>query len=91
MSPPVFLSEEEALQVIREEMATVGVQLRTNQTTLAGVAVEGRWEPGVGTKPEPFKADVAEPKNKVFVEFLGERDAQTHIRLAPFERSVIRA
>src|SRR5512137_2050774 len=34
MSPPVFLSEEEALQVIREEMATRGVQLGTNQTTL---------------------------------------------------------
>ena len=40
MSPPVFLSEEEALQVIREEMATIGVQLRTNQTTLAGITVE---------------------------------------------------
>jgi hypothetical protein len=40
MAPPVFLSEEEALQVIREEMATRGVQLGTNQTTLAGVIVE---------------------------------------------------
>jgi hypothetical protein len=40
MSPPVFLSEEEALQVIREEMATQGVQLGTNQTTLAGITVE---------------------------------------------------
>ena len=44
MSPPVFLSEEEALQVIREEMAAKGVQLGTNQTTLAGVTVERfRW------------------------------------------------
>ncbi len=37
MSPPVFLSEEEALQVIREEMAAKGVQLGTKQTTIAGV------------------------------------------------------
>ncbi|MCX6924648.1 MAG: hypothetical protein NT154_15750 [Verrucomicrobia bacterium] len=44
MSPPVFLSEEEALQVIREEMAGKGVQLGNNQTTLAGVTVErGRF------------------------------------------------
>jgi hypothetical protein len=40
MSPPVFLSEEEALQVIREEMASKGVKLGTNQTTLAGTTVE---------------------------------------------------
>jgi hypothetical protein len=38
MSPPVFLSEQEALQVIREEMAATRVNLGTNQTTLAGVA-----------------------------------------------------
>ena len=40
MSPPVFLSEEEALQVIREEMTAKGVQLGTNQTTVAGITVE---------------------------------------------------
>jgi hypothetical protein len=50
MSPPVFLSEEAALQVIREEMAVKGVQLRTNQTTLAGVTVRALWKPGVGTQ-----------------------------------------
>jgi hypothetical protein len=98
MSPPVFLSEEEALQVIREEMATKGVQLRTNQTTLTGVTVErgvlvspawwrrlGVWlgllgpnPPGLAfeIKQERFKTDAADPKKKVFVEFLGERDAR---------------
>jgi hypothetical protein len=93
MSPPVFLSEEEALQVIREEMATIGVELGTNQTTLAGVTVErgvfsapanpsgatNRTKPAGFTfeiKKEPFKADVADPKKKVFVEFLSERDAK---------------
>jgi hypothetical protein len=76
MSPPVFLSEEAALQVIREEMAAKGVQLRTNQTTLAGVTVESRWKPGVGTQQQPFKADAADPKKKVFVEFLSGPDAR---------------
>jgi hypothetical protein len=76
MSPPVFLSEEAALQVIREEMATKGVQLRTNQTKVAGVTFGSLWKPGVGSQQEPFKADVADPKKKVFVEFLSERDAR---------------
>jgi hypothetical protein len=96
MAPPVFLSEEEALQVIREEMAAKGVQLGTNQTTVAGVTVErARFSvsaapsaPSTGAtnerKPagftfemrqETFKADAADPKKKVFVEFLSRRDA----------------
>jgi hypothetical protein len=90
MAPPVFLSEEEALQVIREEMATRGVQLGTNQTTLAGVIVERVVWPiptasKVGTnKPagppfeirsEPLKTDAADPQMKVAIEFVGQRDA----------------
>jgi hypothetical protein len=92
ISPPVFLSEEEAMQVIREEMATNGVQLRTNQTTLAGVTA-GRvvgsvpaapaggtnatkpTGPAFAIKQEPFNTDAADPKKKVYVEFLSERDA----------------
>ncbi len=75
MAPPVFLSEQEALQVIREELATKGVELTTNQTTLAGVTL-GDWKPGVGSTREPVKADLAAPKQKVFVEFLSERNAR---------------
>ncbi|MCX6922331.1 MAG: hypothetical protein NT154_03815 [Verrucomicrobia bacterium] len=96
MAPPVFLSEEEALQVIREEMAAKGVQLGTNQTTVAGITLErfqvvappvpvtAPTEAANGTKParpafeikqEPFKPDAADPKKKVFIEFLSERDA----------------
>jgi hypothetical protein len=74
MTPPVYLSEEAALQVIREEMAAKGVQLGTNQTTLAGVT-RMDWKPGVGTTQEPFKADLAAPKQKVVVEFLSAREA----------------
>jgi hypothetical protein len=75
MSPPVFLSEEEALLVIREEMAAKGVKLGTNQTVVAGVTV-GRYKRGVGTQQEPLKADAADPRKKLFVEFLGKRDAE---------------
>jgi hypothetical protein len=90
MAPPVFLSEEEALQVIREEMAAHGVKLGTNDTAVAGVMLERVvWStvpPGSTNQAEPahrtyevrnetFKADAADPKKKVFIEFLGERDA----------------
>jgi hypothetical protein len=75
MSPPVFLSEEEALQVIREELAGKGVKLATNQTAVAGVNVWAQYKTGVQTIKEPFKADAADPEKRVFVEFLGERKA----------------
>ena len=75
MSPPVFLSEEEALKVIREEMAAKGVQLAANPTPLAGVTVQSRWKPGVDMEQEPFKADAADPNKQVVVEFLGQQDA----------------
>ncbi len=90
MSPPVFLSEEEALQVIREEMATGGVQLGTNQTTLPGVIVERVvWPiptasklgtnkpagPAFEIRSEPLKTDAADPQKKVSIEFVGQRDA----------------
>ena len=92
MTPPVFLSEEAALQVIREELAAKGVTLGTNQTAMTGVTVErgilsAPANPSGVTnrtklagytfeiKKEPFKADVADPQKKVFVEFLCERDA----------------
>jgi hypothetical protein len=92
ITPPVFLSEEAALQVIREELAAKGVTLGTNQTAMTGVTVErgilsAPANPSGVTnrtklagytfeiKKEPFKADVADPQKKVFVEFLCERDA----------------
>jgi hypothetical protein len=96
MTPPVFLSEQEALQVIREEMAAKGVMLGTKPTAVAGVTVEPvpvpvpaapataptgatkRTKPaGVagGIKREPFQACAADPKKKVFVEFVSERKA----------------
>jgi len=77
MSPPVFLSEEEALQVIREEMAAKGLELATNQTAVAGVTLAD-WslpKPGVPKSPNTYKACAADPKKKVFVEFVSQRKA----------------
>jgi hypothetical protein len=76
VSPPVFLSEEEALQVIREEMAAKGVTLGNNQTEVPGVSVQTPYEPGVKSTPEPFKASAADAKKGVFVEFIGRRQAR---------------
>ncbi len=83
MSPPVFLSEEEALQVITEEMTAKGVKLGTNQTEVAGMTVE-RWKHEVGTTRDPYLARASDPKKKVYIEFLSRRNA----RHWDFEREV---
>lgn len=74
MAPPVFLSEEEALKVIREEMETKGVTLLANQPPLTGVTGARDLHKPAGAEPEPFKADAADPKKKVVVEFLSEQN-----------------
>ena len=78
MSPPIFLSEEEALQVIRQEMASKGVKLGTNETMVAGVHYEGWKEvnPGVPKTQYPFKASSADPGRKVVVDFVSEGKAR---------------
>lgn len=90
MSPPVFLSEEEALQVIKEEMTTKGIKLGTNRTELAGVSIDRFvWlsnQPGAANpakspkyeiRTETVKADASDPQKKVLVEFVGQRDERT--------------
>jgi hypothetical protein len=77
MSPPVFLSEEEAMQVVREEMAAKGVRLGTNKVVVAGVDALGVWKKAEGEPLRPFAPDGADAKRKVAVEFVGEYDAQS--------------
>ncbi len=43
VTPPVFLSEEEGLQILREELAKHGIQLKAGGT-LQGVVVPARSE-----------------------------------------------
>jgi len=77
MSPPVFLSEEEAMQVVREEMAAKGVRLSTNKVVVAGVDALGVWRRAEGERLRPFEADGADAKRKVAVEFVGQEKAQS--------------
>jgi hypothetical protein len=44
VSPPVFLSEEEAMRVIQEEIGRSGVELTRRRDTWADVAIPTRWE-----------------------------------------------
>jgi hypothetical protein len=42
MSPPVFLSEEEGMQILREELAKHGIKLKAGGT-LEGIRIPSRW------------------------------------------------
>jgi len=66
ISPPVFLSEEEALQVIRDELAKRGVTLGREKQQVTGVTIDG----------ERFQADAADSKKRVAVEFVSEQQCQ---------------
>jgi len=87
VAPPVFLSEEEALQVITEELTKSGLEVTGKNVVLKGVEVpqhqehfrqvgddwkeEIREVPGKG---EPLSADVADDKHHVAVEFVSGSD-----------------
>jgi hypothetical protein len=77
MSPPVFLSEEDALQIIREEMGFRGVKLGTNGLAVAGVTLSN-W-PLRSSVPKPqdtYRASAADPAKKVLIEFVSEWKAR---------------
>jgi hypothetical protein len=77
-APPVFLSEEEALQVIREELATHGVMLGPGEYDHGRALDTGKFElSGVTVgwmQPESFKADAADKHKRVAIEFISERE-----------------
>ena len=84
ISPPVFLSEEEALQVIREELARHGIELAT-EGIVETVSVMPRvhW-PDTDAKlasvlddmpaPRPLAMDGVDELNKVAVKFISRED-----------------
>jgi hypothetical protein len=90
VAPPVFLSEEEAWQVIDEELSRQGVKASDKKFEVRGVRIPKRterWDPR-GEEPEPkvtdqpgtaapFKADRADPKSKVVVEFVSQQEYHT--------------
>ncbi len=87
VAPPVFLSEEEAWQVIDEELAQRGVKLPESSVKLRGVRVprrmetysvkegklEERTEETAGSG-EAFSVDRANAQKRIAVEFISQRE-----------------
>jgi len=86
VSPPIFLSEEEALQVIKEELAKAGIQLGAGkELTEVTVKYVDPWQRrmmdgdswfGESTAPASGKASLAaiDREKRVGVEFVTARD-----------------
>jgi hypothetical protein len=84
VAPPVFLSEEEAWQVINEELGRRSLELPEKAFEVRGVKIPHRMSHyGEGNKvkiedvpgtAEPYKADRADPKKRIGVEFVSQRD-----------------
>lgn len=77
ISPPVFISEEEAAVIIKEELAKHGLELDRTNIVLEGVEIEpdldgapDRWQ------PEPLKVeiDMQDSNKKISVEFVSKKD-----------------
>lgn len=85
MNPPVFLSEEEAMQVIRAELREHGIEL-TDGVAFEGLTVMPRVEPPDedfgpssylqerGKTPQSLSMDGVDERNKVAVKFISQRD-----------------
>lgn len=59
--PPVYLSEERALQIIIDEAKKNGLSLSTDEAALAEIVL-------------PFKVDVADPEHQVAIEYVSHED-----------------
>jgi hypothetical protein len=89
IAPPVFLSEEEALQVIREELAKSGLELTTPGLQMADVVLvpqsgdfvsDGKGSTKIVMKEDKEKArslttDLQDVKRRVAVEFVSAGQA----------------
>jgi hypothetical protein len=81
VSPPVFLSEEEALQIITEELAKYGVQLTQNNVTWSDAGIPQRQELDSGQytltgDTKPLVVDRLDPNRHIAVEFVGTAEFQ---------------
>ena len=83
VGPPVFLSEQDAMQVIREELGKAGVNLSQASVPLEGVSVPylaEMWNAERGMvlqvfpegKPTRLTLDAFDPQTKVGVEFVSD-------------------
>lgn len=87
VSPPVFLSEEEAIQVIREEMAEAGLDMSLTDVEVPEVEVYrqqaytrtvlGRDIHSIARIPgteRPLQFDLKDPNRNIAVEFVSTQD-----------------
>ncbi len=103
IAPPVFLSEEEAWQVIDEELARQNVKLPATGFELRGVKVarqrqeysvgkDNKLEAKVEEQPgtaKPFKANRANLEKRIALEFVSEHDY--HDLGGPMSMSTVRS
>jgi hypothetical protein len=82
IAPPVFLTEEDALGVIQDELKKLGIELDGQRATLAGVAfkeetnrhhIEGvAW---IANEPaKPLELQLVDKRRGVGIEFVGEKN-----------------
>lgn len=87
IAPPVFLSEEEALQVITEELTGAGLEVTATDVVWDKVKITQReehyrqvgndWKQDVSDIPgrgEPLSADITDDKHRVAVEYVSMSD-----------------
>jgi hypothetical protein len=87
VAPPVFLSEEDALQVIAEELSQAGINVAKRDAALAGVRIPPREQSLVGEagnlevqvrevpgKARTLNVDILDNKHKVAVEYVSQVD-----------------
>ena len=88
VAPPVFLSEEEALQIITEELAEYGLEfgkdaleldgvLVSQQVSVGGEWVDDHWEPELEQVPDTertLELDRVDAERRVAVEFVSRAD-----------------
>jgi hypothetical protein len=80
MAPPVFLTEEDALQVIQDELNKAGIELTSRKVVLSEVGIktegprsgmkDGKWVVKEN-EIEPLELQLADPKLHVGIEYVG--------------------
>ncbi|MFI5378098.1 MAG: hypothetical protein ACHRHE_02215 [Tepidisphaerales bacterium] len=86
IAPPVFLTEEEARQIIIEELAKAGLKMSAKDVELKDVRIKPKSPFGFVTKdgkteivkygdePRPLVIDLMDPDKHVAIEFVSESD-----------------
>lgn len=88
IAPPVFVSEEEARQIIIEELSKVGIKLTQQDVELKDIGIRPKkidtvTKDGQATTvqvpgdPRPLVADLVDPAKHVAVEYVSETDYHT--------------